>query len=83
MMNIKEKGIIEIVVVIVLAIVMMSLFGVNLRAVIESETLQENFAYVKNFVAPVWDGYMVPALTFLWTNIFLPYMVAPLKGFFD
>ena len=44
----KRGGLIKIVLLIVIALVVLGFFGSNLREIIDSPTVKENFSYVWN-----------------------------------
>lgn len=64
-----NKGIIQLIIIIVLSIVVLSLLGVSLRALFTDQTFKENFVFVWNFVLHAWGTYMWPYLQTLWQKI--------------
>jgi|TARA_B100001964_G_C13977193_1_gene484566 high-affinity K+ transport system ATPase subunit B len=77
-----QSGLIELVLVIIIAVVLLSLFGVNLSKITESEMLKENLTYIQGLISPVWNNYIAPALTLLQEKFIDPYIVSPLANFF-
>ncbi len=57
------------IVVIVVAILILSYFGFNLKAIAESDTSKSNFSYVWNFLTYVWEHFLVTPATFIWNTI--------------
>ena len=60
-----RSGLIRLILLIVIAILALSYFGINLRDIADSETGQSNFGYLKElslkawlFVSSIWDAYL-------------------------
>jgi hypothetical protein len=68
-----EKGLIKMILIIVIAILVLSYFGVNLRALVSSPTTQDNISYVASGTVTVWDNYLKVPATALW-HFFLTYV---------
>lgn len=65
-----NRGFVKMVIIIILAIVILSYFGFNLRDIFTSELVQDNLSYVWGFVVKVWD-------------LFIQYIWTPLLSFFN
>ncbi len=52
--KINNKGIIEIIVVIIVALVLLNLIGVDMRAVLAKESVKQFAQYVKDMIILVW-----------------------------
>ena len=53
--EINRRGFIEIIVVIIVALVLLNLIGVDLKAVLAKESVKQFFGYVKDMCILVWD----------------------------
>lgn len=70
----KQRGIVRTIIIIVIALLVISYFGINLRQVATSPTSESNFSYVWGGVVYVWDNYLeVPVtdayhffITYIW-----------------
>ena len=62
---------IKYIIIILILIIVLSFFGYDLKAVIESPLAQKNLNYTKSGVEYVWDGYLKGPLTYLYKNIFI------------
>lgn len=51
----NERGFVKTIVIIVVALLVISYFGLNLRQIISSPTTQDNFGYVWSQIVRVWD----------------------------
>ena len=51
----KQPGFIKLIILIVAIIVILSVMGVNLRGVVESPLVQENFKYVWGYIKQGYD----------------------------
>ncbi|MDE2038072.1 MAG: hypothetical protein KGI69_02505 [Patescibacteria group bacterium] len=78
-----ERGLVKLVVMIVIALLVLSYFGINLRRLVDSPTNQDNVAYIASSTAGVWNGYLKQPATFAW-GIFVSYIWDPaLQGLID
>lgn len=66
-----NSGLVRTVIVIVIALLVLSYYGFNLRNLAESPTTQDNFGYVTTFVLHVWNDYLKRPATYLWNDVFL------------
>jgi len=66
-----NRGLIKFIVLIIIAIVILSYFGFNLREIVESPESQGNLGYVWGLVVSVWDNYLARPLRYLWNDIFV------------
>ncbi len=67
----KNKGLVKIILAIVIALLILSYFGFNLRTLIDSPTTQDNFGYVASSTVSVWDKYLKAPATYVWKDIFI------------
>lgn len=65
-----QRGIIKTIIIIVIAIVIISYFGFDLKRIIESPQTQRNFGYVKDAVVTVWNRYLEEPVVYLWNDVF-------------
>ena len=74
-----ESGLIQWIILIIIAILVLSYFGFSLRDLGEDETTQDNFAFVTEWLSFVWENYLrVPSIwiweniiSFIWNDLFL------------
>lgn len=88
-----QSGIIQWIILIVVAVLVLSYFGFNLRQLGEDETTQDNFSFIWEWTTFVWENYLQgPALwvwnnivSFVWNNLFLEnlYKLQEGEGFND
>jgi hypothetical protein len=62
----KNKGLIKMVVVIVIALIVLGYFGFNIKDIIESDSVQTNLQYVWGFVKTFWNNYLAAPVIFMW-----------------
>ena len=53
--EISKRGFIEIIVVIIVALVLLNLIGVDLKAVLAKDSVKQFAQYVKDMLILVWD----------------------------
>ncbi len=66
----NQRGIVTIVVIAVVALLILSYYGFNLRATVESPTTQSNFSYVWNGVTYTWGTYLQRPASYFY-NLFV------------
>ncbi len=74
-MNTKQ-GIVKIVILLVIALLVLSYYGFDLRKTVESPNTQSNFTYAKDLVINFWHNYLERPVKFVW-NIFITYIWGP------
>jgi len=71
-----NRGLIKMIIIIVVALLILSYFGINLRQIINAPTTQDNFSYVWNATVNIWNDYLKVPATYLW-GIFVDYAWKP------
>ena len=74
--NQKNRGIVTIVVVLVIALLILSYYGISIRKTVQSPTGQDNFSYVWGGVTYVWATYLEQPLTYAY-NIYINDFLKP------
>jgi len=67
----SEKGFIKWLIIILIAVIILSYFGFNLRAIVESDLTQNNLGYLWGLGVTVWNNYLSVPILYFWNNIFL------------
>ncbi len=67
----RQGGFIKLLVLFVILIVIISYFGIDLRAIVESPETQGNLGYVWGLAVTVWDNYLARPVLYFWNNIFV------------
>ena len=73
----RNTGLIRTIILVVIALLILSYFGFNLRELADSDATQDNFGYVKTFVLNVWNNYLKRPALYLWNDIFLDLIWEP------
>ncbi|OHA23964.1 MAG: hypothetical protein A3B11_01870 [Candidatus Taylorbacteria bacterium RIFCSPLOWO2_01_FULL_44_26] len=63
----KNRGLVRTVVLIVIALLILSYFGFNLRAIATSPTSKANFAFATEIINAVWNTYLQEPIMYLWS----------------
>jgi hypothetical protein len=71
-----NRGIIKIVVIVVIALLVLSYFGYNIRDIANSQTSKDNFSYVGGVLYNIWNDYLKGPVLFAW-NLFVDYVWTP------
>ena len=66
-----NRGLVRWIFIMIIAIIILSYFGFDLRSIIEAEGTQNNLGYVWGGVVAVWDKYLASPVLYFWQNIFL------------
>ncbi len=72
----KEGGLVKLIIVIIIAIAVLSWYGVDIKEFFTSEPVQKNFAYIWNFIKDVWNDYLANSAQKLW-GIWVDYIWTP------
>lgn len=51
----EEAGFIKILLIIIVTVVILSILNIDIRKIIESESFQNNFTYLKEAGSAIWD----------------------------
>jgi hypothetical protein len=65
-----NRGIVMIVIILVIALLILSYYGFNLRQTIQSPTTESNFSYAWSGVTYVWDNYLGTPVSYIY-NFFV------------
>lgn len=73
MVNFKNNngGFVKWILLILIAIIVLSYLGFDLRAIVESEGTQNNLMYVWGIGVIVWYEYLSQPVLYFWHNIFI------------
>lgn len=69
MKNIKQKGLVRMIILIVIALIVLGALGFNLKDIINSEKVQANLNYVWDLVKLVWNNFLAVPFVWVWNNI--------------
>jgi hypothetical protein len=67
----QKRGLVKIIILILIAIIVLSYFGFDLRGIIEAPQTQENLSYVWGLAVFVWTNYLMQPVLYFWNNIFI------------
>ncbi|HEY0907978.1 MAG TPA: hypothetical protein VGE35_01375 [Candidatus Paceibacterota bacterium] len=62
---------IKYIILALVAIIVLSFFGYDLKAIIEAPVTQSNLQYAGSGVSYVWNEYLKEPLTYLYKNVFI------------
>ena len=77
----KNRGFIGIIVLIVVAIIILSYLGFDLKKIFTSDLTQKNFSYITSFIKGVWSNYLSIPFTFAWNEAIKPLLLIAWKTF--
>jgi len=67
----QKSGLIKTVLLIIIAIIILSYFGFDLRAIVEAPETQGNLGYVWGLLVTLWNNYLMQPAIYFWNNIFI------------
>lgn len=67
----RQSGFVKLIILIIIAILILSFFGFNLKSIVESDTSKDNFGYAWGGVVLVWQNYLSRPVIYFWNNIFI------------
>jgi hypothetical protein len=75
-----DRGLVKMIIVIVVALLILSYFGLNLRNIANAPTTQDNFGYVWGIVTDIWNNYLAKPATYVWNEIIIKYIWEPIMN---
>jgi hypothetical protein len=57
-----QQGLIKIIVIIVIAVLILSFLGIDIKQAIESPTTKHNFSYITQAILWVWNSIILPII---------------------
>lgn len=70
--NLHNRGLVKAIILIVVVLLVISYFGFNLREIVNSETFQNNWEFIKEAIVWLWDNIFKAPIEFIWNSILLP-----------
>ncbi|MEN9614514.1 MAG: hypothetical protein RLZZ347_821 [Candidatus Parcubacteria bacterium] len=67
----KQSGFVRIILIILIAILILSYFGIDIKGVVEAPGTQKNIGYVWGWTVYVWSTYLEKPFNYLWHDIFI------------
>lgn len=77
----KQQGLIRMIIIIIIAIAILSWYGVDIKKFFTSEMAQKNFGYIWTYLKDVWVNYLALPATKVW-GIWVEHLWTPLVGMF-
>jgi hypothetical protein len=65
----SKKGLIRMLILIIIAIIILSVLGFDIRAAIEHPQTQENFSYLTQSFITIWDNYLSDVWAVVWNIV--------------
>ena len=62
----RQSGLIKMIILIIIAIAVLSFYGVDIKDFFTSPQVQKNFGYVWSFISTVWTDYLSGPIHKLW-----------------
>jgi hypothetical protein len=75
----KQGGLVKLIILVIIAIAILSYYGVDIKEFVNSPQVQKNFGYVWNFVKGVWADYLAEPASKVW-SLWLGYVWEPLMN---
>jgi hypothetical protein len=66
-----NRGLVKMIVLIIVALLILSYFGISLRHLASQPTTQDNFSFVTTTTIDFWNKYLAKPAGYLWHEIFL------------
>jgi len=79
----KEQGLIKLIVLLIIAIVIISFFGISLRDLKEKGTITDNFTFAKQVTVDTWNNYLKKPFIWGWNFFITPFIVNPINNWID
>ncbi|HBM45907.1 TPA: hypothetical protein DDZ75_02945 [Patescibacteria group bacterium] len=66
--NTQKGGFIKTILLVVIGIIVLSYFGINLREILNSDSVKNNFSAVWDFLAGIWANNILPIILNFFTS---------------
>jgi hypothetical protein len=66
----KNRGLIGLLILILIALIILGVYGISVRQAVQNPTAQDNVSYVWTGITNFWNDYLKAPATYLW-NIFI------------
>lgn len=73
--NNYEDGFVKEILLIIIVIIILSYFGINIKDILDSEAIKNNFLYVWELLGYVWNNYIVSVVVKI-----LSFIVSLIRG---
>jgi ABC-type phosphate/phosphonate transport system permease subunit len=73
----KQQGLIRMIIILIIAIAVLSWYGVDIKEFFTSPQAQKNFGYIWSFIKDTWSNYLAEPALKLWTA-WIQYIWTPL-----
>lgn len=74
--NNKQSGFIKMIIIIIIAIAILSYYGIDIKNFFTSDLVQKNLNYVWSGIVYIWSNFLVDPATYLW-GIWVNYIWEP------
>lgn len=61
-----QRGLIKMIIIIIIAVLILSWYGVDIKNFFSSDMVQKNFGYIWNFISSIWSNYLVGPVQKVW-----------------
>lgn len=52
------------IIIVTIAIIILGYMGINIKDILEGETVKNNFTFVWNLLASIWGNYIIPFINY-------------------
>lgn len=74
----KQQGLINWIILIVIALIILGYYGIDVKKIIEKPETQENISYVTKKVIYTWENYLKAPTKYISKDIILDKIILPL-----
>lgn len=78
-----QRGLVKLIILIIIAIVIISLFGISLRDLKEEGTITDNFTFTKQVIVDTWNNYLKKPFIWVWDFFIRPFIINPIDNWVD
>jgi uncharacterized membrane protein len=66
-----KQGFVKMVILLIIALLVLSYLGIDLKSTVESQQNKQNFSYVWGYTSAFWDKYCAGPAAWIWQNIII------------
>lgn len=62
----RNQGLIKLIILIIVAVVILSYFGFDLKSILTSDLIKNNFGFLWDGLKTIWNSYLSEPANFVW-----------------
>jgi len=78
-----QQGLIKFALIVIVIIIVLGYFGLNLREIMATPTVQDNLSFAWQTIVTIWNDWLKEPATWFWQHVWIPYIWEPFVRVMD